>query len=114
MLFIEFFGSMLKLFSILCVLSIGVCHASQKEDKAKKILILHSYPKGEWYFGINSGFEETAKKIGLNATLEPFSYNYEIWGYKDTVARNIERDKVVSSLCFRIRNFQVRWALHYP
>ena len=68
------------------------------EKLVKDIVIIHSYPQGEWYFGIHAGLEEELKKSGIKYNLHPIVFHAEFWKEKDSSRRLVEKNRILSSL----------------
>lgn len=66
------------------------------EKPVKDIVIIHSYPQGEWYFGIHSGLEEQLKKAGIKYNLHPIVFHAEFWKEKDAARRTVEKNRILN------------------
>lgn len=60
----------------------------------KDIVIIHSYPQGEWYHGINTGLEDELKKSGIKYNLHPIVFHSEFWREKDSARRSVEKNRI--------------------
>lgn len=63
-------------------------------NTSRKVAIIHSYPKGEWYHGIEKGIAETLKKFRDHYEMVSFIYDYEVLKFK-TVS---EQDKAINEI----------------
>lgn len=68
------------------------------EKLVKDIVIIHSYPQGEWYHGIHSGLEGELKKNGIKYNLHPIVFHAEFWKEKDTSRRLVEKNRILRTL----------------
>ena len=63
---------------VLLTLAIKYGFAAEPQvTKTHRVLVIHSYPEGEWYTGINRGIQDEARELGLEIQFEPLIYNYE-------------------------------------
>src|SRR5438309_1315342 len=69
-----------------------------RSDLIKKIAIIHSYIPGEWYHGLNRGFQEKLGKLGPEFDLTPIVYDSEYWLKRPLIEREKERDRIIAQL----------------
>ncbi len=63
-----------------------------------KIAIIHSYPVGEWYYGINNGLKSKLKEFNVDSSLSLLSYDYESLKNKTNVERKKAVNEILASL----------------
>jgi len=83
---------------LLLLLSFAAAGNALADGLTKKIVILHSYIPGEWYHGLNRGFEESLGKLGVAVNLTPIVFDSEYWQDKTTAEREKERAKIVAQI----------------
>lgn len=63
-------------------------------NTSRKVAIIHSYPKGEWYHGIDKGIAETLKKFKDHYETVSFIYDYEVLKFKSVG----EQEKAINGI----------------
>lgn len=79
-----------------CLISLSALGASV----SRKVVIIHSYPKGEWYFGIEKGISETLKKFKDQYEVISFVYDYEVLKFKSEVEQQTAISKILKEIAF--------------
>ncbi len=79
------------LFFVFAILSIK----SLSADSLKKLIIIHSYPSGEWTHEINEGVEESLKKEAISLEIKSIIYHSEYWRLKDPPAQKLEQERII-------------------
>lgn len=90
----RFLQSLALILPVLLVLSCTK-KTGADEKPVKDIVIIHSYPQGEWYHGINAGLEEELKKKGIKFNLQAIVFHAEFWKEKDAARRTIEKNRIL-------------------
>jgi len=70
--------------------------SQQVRAETKKIVVIHSYPPGEWYHGFNKSFEKTIGQLGISVELYPEVYHSEYWSDQPQVQRAKEKERLIS------------------
>lgn len=84
---------LLKLFLIVitCFLSFG----SSAQVQKRNVVVIYSYPKGEWFNGIQSGLNDTLNKYAQGRyQIFDFLYDYEGLKFKNSEARLKEVERI--------------------
>jgi len=85
--------------AIAFTLLLGACTKSYKVkvDPARpvEIVILHSYPEGEWYYGINSSLSRVLKDKGIKFNLSPLVFHSEFWKDRESERRVAEKNRIL-------------------
>ena len=76
-----------------CLYSLSVFGAT-----SRKVVIIHSYPKGEWYFGIEKGITETLNKFKGNYEVINYLYDYEVLKFKAVAEQERAIDKILKEI----------------
>lgn len=67
-----------------------------KAEPSKKLVIIHSYPPGEWTHEINEGVEESLLKEGIKLEIKSIIYHSEYWRLKDLSEQKIEQKRILT------------------
>ncbi|MBY0517503.1 MAG: hypothetical protein K2P81_11370 [Bacteriovoracaceae bacterium] len=87
----------LRLFIVL--ISGFLSFASLAEIPTKKIVVLYSYPKGEWYYGIQRGIQDTLGKYAQDRyKFFDYLYDYEGLKFKSKKAQSDEIERIVKEV----------------
>ncbi len=83
-------------------LLLGACTKSYKVkvDPARpvEIAILHSYPEGEWYHGINASLSKVLQDKGIKFNLLPLVFHSEFWRDRESERRVAEKNRILQFL----------------
>ncbi len=88
--------------AIAFTLLIGACTKSYKvkvdPTRPLEIAILHSYPEGEWYYGINSSLSKVLKDKGIKFNLSPLVFHSEFWKDRESERLVAEKNRILKFL----------------
>ncbi len=84
---------------IFVLISCFLSFASLADIPKKKIAVLYSYPKGEWYYGIQRGVQETLGKYAQDRyTFFDYLYDYEGLKFKSKKTQSAEIERIVNEV----------------
>lgn len=81
------------------LISVILCFSARGDVTKRKIVTIYSYPKGEWYNGIQSGLVKTLTSYKRDYfEVHDFLYDYENFKLKSPNVQKQEVDRIISSI----------------
>lgn len=78
----------------LCMMALG--SFGLEAASAKKILIYHSYPPGEWVHGINNSFKATLERLGHEVKIVSTVFHSEHWLRRPLKDQKKEQERLIN------------------